>query len=266
MNKLFRKIKRLWITYLGWGKWGGMWGRFVLSHAHQGQQMKEPTLLTDQETGKVEEQVTVSYEWMQQVSYASSAPRVFADREALLSFIKVLDEYGGGRGVTTAYAQPPLPPELAVASILETPTAHLTKMQLSVGLSPETTVTLHSEAGWDQKQNPDPRDSMNGMNVHNYGGVFCVQVVGMKFHTGDRTHEDIGVLVEALRRYTVDPSKDQLRKLKGNFPLVNEDTRQTVREQRFQAGVQKRAAWIGAGSAVVVTLIAEVVKAAAGAQ
>jgi hypothetical protein len=55
-----------------------------------------------------------------------------------------------------------------------------------------------------------------------------------------------------------------LRKLKGDFPLVNEDSRQTVREQKFQAGVQKRAAWIGAGAAVVVTVMAEIINAMAG--
>jgi hypothetical protein len=264
MNLLFRKIRRVWITYVAWRKWGGMWGRFVLGHAYQGQQMKDPMLTTDPVTGIVDNTPTVSYEWMQQVSYASSAPRVFADREALLSFIKILDEFGGHRGVTTSYMQPPVPPEQAVASILETPTAQLTKIQLSVGLSPDTTVTMHTAPGWDVKKHPDPRDGMNGMNTHSIDDVFCVHIIGMKSHTGDLVHQDIGSIVEALRRYTTDPSKDQLRKLKGNFPLVNEDTRQTVREQKFQAGVQKRAAWIGAGAAIVVTLLAEGIKLLAG--
>lgn len=263
MNKPFRKIRRLWITYAGWGKWSGMWGRYVLGHAHQGQQTAHATV-TDPDTGKVEESFTSAYQWMQQVDYASRAPRVFADREALLSFIRILDESGGGQGVSTSYMQPPLEPELAVASILETPTAQLTRIQLSVGSSPETTVTMHSGYGWDAIRKPDPRDSMNGINVHNYDGIYCVHIVGMKFHTGDRMHQDIGTIVDGLRRYTTDPSKKQLRKLKGDFPLVNEDSRQTVREQKFQAGVEKRAAWIGAGSAVAVTILAEVGKAMFG--
>lgn len=264
MNTLFRKIRRLWITYPGWRKWSGMWGRYTSGHAHQAQQMKMPVLVTDEVTGTAEESATVSYEWMQQISFTSSAPRVFADREALLSFVKSFDEYGGGNGVSTVYGQSPLSPELAVANILETPTAQLTKIHLTVGLPPETTVAMHSSPGWDQKVNPDPRDSMNGINLHTYEGVYCVQISGMKLHTGDRTHQDIGAVVDALRRYTSDPSKDQLRKLKGDFPLVNEDTRQTVREQKFQAGVQKRAAWIGAGAAVVVTILAEAIKALTG--
>jgi hypothetical protein len=264
MNKPFRKVRRLWITYPGWGKWSGMWGRFVLGHAYQGQQTNEATLVTDEATGNVEQQMSSSFHWMQQVNYASFAPRVFADREALLSFVKVLDEYGGGKGVVTAYGQPELTPELAVANILETPTDHLTKINLSVGLPPATSVIVHSSPGWDEKQKSDPRDSLNTMNVHDYGGVHCVRIIGMKFHTGNRMHQDLGRIVDALRRYTTDPSKDQLRKLKGDFPLVNEDSRQTVREQKFQAGVQKRAAWIGAGAAVVVTILAEVGKALFG--
>ncbi|KRE65413.1 MULTISPECIES: hypothetical protein [Micrococcaceae] len=264
MNKAVRKIRRLWITYVGWHKWSGMWGRFVLGHAFQGQQTNGTLLVTDDVSGDVEERLTTSFEWMQQVDYASFAPRVFADREALLSFVKVLDEYGGGSGVVTAYGQPELTPELAVANILETPTDQLTKISLSVGLPPATTVTMHSSPGWDENLKSDPRDSLNGMNVHDYGGVHCVRIVGMKFHTGDRMYQDLGRVVDALRRYTTDPSKVQLRKLKGDFPLVNEDSRQTVREQKFQAGVQKRAAWIGAGAAVVVTVLAEVIKAIAG--
>jgi hypothetical protein len=264
MNRPLRKIRRIWNTYCRWGKWSGMWGRYVLGHAFQGQQTNGATLLTDKATGKVEQQLSSSFEWMQQVDYASAAPRVFADREALLSFVKVLDEYGGGNGVVTTYGQPPLSPDLAVASILETPTAQLTKINLTVGLPPETSISMHSSDGWDQLPKADPRDSMNGMNVHNYEGVHCVHIVGMKFHTGDRVRQDLGVLVDALRRYTADPSKKQLRKLRGGFPLVNEDSRQTVREQEFQAGVQKRAAWIGAGAAVVVTIGAEIIKALAG--
>lgn len=264
MNTLFRKVHRLWITYITWRKWSGMWGRYTLGHALQMQQLREGPLVTNEATGEVEPSMSTSYEWMQQVDYASSAPRVFADREALLSFVKIFDEYGGGKGVSTAYGQTPLPPEQAVASILETPTAQLTKINLEVGLTPVTSVTMHSSPGWDQNRKPDPRDSMNGMNVHNYEGDYCVHIIGMKFHTGDRSHQDIGVVVDALRRYTTDPSKDQLRKLRGGFPLVNEDTRQTVREQKFQSGVQKRAAWIGAGAAVGVTILAEVVKASLG--
>jgi hypothetical protein len=261
MNTPFRKIRRLWITYVSWRKWSGMWGRYVVGHAYQAQQTKVGLVVTDEATGNVEHTMSSAFEWMQQVDYASSAPRVFADREALLSFMKVFDEYGGGDGIITVYGQPPLSPELAVANILETPTAQLTKIELTVGLPPATSVTMHSSGHWDQLPKADPRDSMNTMNVHNYDGVQCIHVVGMKFHTGDRVHQDLGVVVDALRRYTTDPSKSQLRKLKGEFPLVNEDSRQTVREQKFQAGVQKRAAWIGAGAAVVVTILAEVAKA-----
>jgi hypothetical protein len=264
MNKPFRKIRRLWITYVGWGKWSGMWGRYVLGHAYQGQQTNGSLLVTDGVTGNVETTLTSSFEWMQQVDYASFAPRVFADREALLSFVKILDEYGGGNGVVTTYGQPELVPELAVANILETPTDQLIKINLTVGLPPATSVIMHSSPGWDERRKSDPRDSLNAMNVHDYGGVHCVRIVGMKFHTGDRVQQDLGRVVDALRRYTTDPSKDQLRKLKGDFPLVNEDSRQTVREQKFQAGVQKRAAWIGAGAAVVVTVVAEIIKAMAG--
>ncbi|SKB86334.1 hypothetical protein SAMN05660916_03028 [Arthrobacter sp. 31Cvi3.1E] len=264
MNQAFRKIRRLWITYPGWGKWSGMWGRYTLGHAFQGQQTNGTDLVTDEVTGKVEPVWTASFEWMQQIDYSSFAPRVFADREALLSFLKVLDEYGGGNGIVTADGQPELTPELAVASILETPTDQLTMISLSVGLPPATRVFMHSAPGWDNKQRADQRDSLNTVNVHDHGGTQCVRIAGMKFHTGNRTQQDIGLVVDALRRYTTDPSKNQLRKLKGEFPLVNEDSRQTVREQKFQAGVQKRAAWIGAGAAVVVTVLAEIIKAIAG--
>jgi hypothetical protein len=266
MNTPFRKARRLWITYVTWGKWSGMWGRYTLGHAFQGQQLVEGPLVTDEATGNVAPSMSTSYVWMQQVDYASAAPRVFADREALLSFMKILDDFGGRKGVITVPYQPPLPAEQAVASILETPTAQLTEIHLTVGLSPETTLTMHSSPGWDLNSKPDPRDGMNEMNVHNYQGVHCVKIMGMKFHAGDRMQQEIAVVVDALRRYTTDPSKDQLRKLKGGFPLVNEDTRQTVREQKFQSGVQKRAAWIGGGAAVAVSILAEVVKASLGAQ